>query len=83
MEDHIEPVGWALGLSGVALLVAAWIAYRTGDHVHGARTHMDATIVLVSLGLVLVGNGIGAISYGRDAVRRRERARRAARGSGS
>ena len=79
MEEHIEPAGWALGLSGVALLVGAWISYRTGDHVHGIRTHMDAALVLLCLGLVLIANGLGAIAYGRDAVRRRERAARTAR----
>jgi len=79
VEDHIEPAGWALGLSGVALLLGAWIAHRTGEQVHGMRTHMEATLVLGCLGLVLLGNGLGAVAYGRDAVRRRERAVKMAR----
>ncbi len=79
VEDHLEPAGWALGVSGVAVLVGAWVAYATGDVVHQVRTHMDATIVLGVLGLVLVGNGLGLVHYGREAVRQRGRQAEAAR----
>ena len=79
MEDHIEPAGWALGLSGVAMLLGAFLAYRTGELRHDLRTHMDATLVLGWVGVVLVANGLVVIAYGRDVVRRRERAANAAR----
>ena len=79
MEDHLEPAGWALGLSGAAVLIGAWVAYVTGDAVGRVRTHMDATIVLGVLGLVLVGNGLGLVRYGREAVRRRGRQAEASR----
>lgn len=79
MDEHIEPAGWALGLSGVVLLLGAWISYGTGEQLHHVRTHTDATLVLGWLGVVLVGNGLLVVAYGRDVLRRRERAATAAR----
>lgn len=79
MEDHFEPAGWALGLSGVAVLAGAWLAYVTGDVVGGVRTHMDATLVLGVLGLVLVGDGLALLHHGQQTIRRRGREAEAAR----
>ena len=85
MEDVINRIGWALTTSGVALALGGWFAYVTGDEVFlrsprpapggSMRTHMDATIVLLVLGLVVLGNGVVALRHARRLSRARLHAR--------
>ncbi|MFC4784728.1 hypothetical protein ACT8ZV_09650 [Nocardioides sp. MAHUQ-72] len=58
----------------MALLVGAWVAWGTGEELRSGRTHMDSVIVLAFLGLVLLGNAVAVIAYGRRVVRARDRA---------
>lgn len=61
MDDAVRRVARAMCVSGVLVLVAACVAWGTGEDVSASggswHTHADAMIVLLVLGLLLVGNG--------------------------
>ncbi|MCW2792682.1 MAG: hypothetical protein JWO76_1780 [Nocardioides sp.] len=58
MSAHKE-IGWSLTLSGVFALVAALVAWQTGEDAGRAgHTHADATWVLAVAGLLLIVNGM-------------------------
>ena len=67
MQDAVKRVAIALSVSGAFALAAAWLAYATGDEkfvrAETWRTHADASIVLLALGVLLVGNGFGAFVW--------------------
>jgi hypothetical protein len=77
MQDAVKRVAIALSGSGAFALAAAWVAYWTGDEkfVRGEtwRTHADASIVLLVLGLLLLGNGFGALVWHQELAEDRKR----------
>ena len=77
MEDVIKQVGWALAASGGFLLAAAGIVYSTGEDVARGvgtwHTHADASLVLLVLGLLALGNGLGAFVWAKQLAGARRR----------
>jgi hypothetical protein len=58
--DLVQRIGWSLLWSGVFLVLAALVSEWSGTRAriggHVVNTHVTATFVLGSLGLVLVAN---------------------------
>ena len=67
MQDAVKRLAIALSASGAFVLAAAWLAYATGEakivREETWRTHADASLVLLVLGLLLVGNAFGAFVW--------------------
>ena len=67
MDNAVRPVAGAMCVSGVLVLIAAWVAWGTGEEVSASggswHTHADAMIVLLVLGGLLVTNGFAGLVW--------------------